>query len=538
MAGLVLLNLPIELILRILHELDLPSLVRCRQICTLLRDKIDGDVVLQYKIELVTHGMEDSPQNALTVSDRLQRLQRHTEAWRSIRCTSSDEVHMGGRVGMMALEMRGGVLAHLLSSNTGDRKIGMTFTQLPSELRGIPHRTWNLTDLGTDVTYCTMDPSQDLLVLVGPLRSRENDSEYTLHLRKLSSGETHPEALLERLQYLTSIGDDWTHRVRVTVFGDYLGLLVGNEYRRQYEVVIWEWKTGLVVLNIEFSSECDFAFVSPRQILILSVRPSQPHPDGTDTPKRLALTAVDFKTAPCMRYKFEDVQFTCEFEYPPLATSGSIWKLSLSSDPPPGWTPPSDPQAKVPFHKGRYERLLVVSIRYFTGTQDSDDPISHFIPLVAIRPLLEDSVSSVGRRIPWEEWGPRQTRMCLVEPGVNILGGSDFWVYAMSHVFLIQKSAETRTIVIWNFDQLAVRKEYGKSIGKEGGMNATPSFNFSSAAIQYGVFREPVNTSLPFQRWELDFQESRVNRTLVPFLSEDSVILMDGGVDKYRVLNF
>ena len=64
-------------------------------------------------------------------------------------------MHAGG-----VWELYGGVLAQ------GTSPRGLTFTQLPSKLRGIEQKTWALDDVGVKIRDFGMDPAQDLLAIV------------------------------------------------------------------------------------------------------------------------------------------------------------------------------------------------------------------------------------------------------------------------------------------------------------------------------------------------------------------------------------
>ena len=62
-------------------------------------------------------------------------------------------------------ELAGGVLAHGLPSEDVPR--GLAFVELPSVALNMPGRTWQHNDLGVPIRDFTMDPSQDLIVVIG-----------------------------------------------------------------------------------------------------------------------------------------------------------------------------------------------------------------------------------------------------------------------------------------------------------------------------------------------------------------------------------
>ncbi|TFK45308.1 hypothetical protein OE88DRAFT_1740408 [Heliocybe sulcata] len=148
--------IPSELVVIILQELDLPTLIRCKSVCSGLKRLIDDSVILQYKIELAVAGMEDGPPSSIDVSERLRRLRSYTKAWRGMAfAPDEEEIAFDGY-----WELCGGVLA------TSDGDSTLMFTKLPGPARGITLREWEIEDVGFPIRDFKMDPSQDLLVML------------------------------------------------------------------------------------------------------------------------------------------------------------------------------------------------------------------------------------------------------------------------------------------------------------------------------------------------------------------------------------
>ena len=101
--------------------------------------------------------MQDGLSSALTPVQRLAALRTRQLAWHSLAWSARSEQLMGGGG---YWELYGGVLAGCESSRT------LVFRQLPSLIRGIPDKEWSIPDLDFDVDDFTMDPAQDLLVVV------------------------------------------------------------------------------------------------------------------------------------------------------------------------------------------------------------------------------------------------------------------------------------------------------------------------------------------------------------------------------------
>lgn len=129
------------------------------EVCHHLRNIIHEASSLQYTIELGANGLENGPSScSLNHADRLQRLLDYEKAWGDLKWTSDTVIPMtnGG-----IWELSGSVLAQ---STVG--RESLVFTQLPSKFRDIKQRQWTLDISQYNVRDFTMDPSQDLLVLV------------------------------------------------------------------------------------------------------------------------------------------------------------------------------------------------------------------------------------------------------------------------------------------------------------------------------------------------------------------------------------
>ena len=113
--------------------------------------------------------MEDNPLNTSTKENKLPQVKRYEEAWLSL---TDEDVSRSEFVwnlpGAPAWDLARGIL----SLCAGPRTI--QFRQLPSSVRGIPERTWEL-DLDFDIVDFTIDPGQDLMVAIEVTSATECD---------------------------------------------------------------------------------------------------------------------------------------------------------------------------------------------------------------------------------------------------------------------------------------------------------------------------------------------------------------------------
>lgn len=129
---------------------------------------------MQYNVELEIGGLMDGPPSAAfptTPTDRLARLQQHQAAW----------AHLAWAPRTMAVsaergpswELASSVLGQSISQTPGKLDVRrIAFARLPRGTRGgdgaqgSALKEWTLGGFGFDVRDFTLDPEQDLLVLV------------------------------------------------------------------------------------------------------------------------------------------------------------------------------------------------------------------------------------------------------------------------------------------------------------------------------------------------------------------------------------
>ncbi|TFK83634.1 hypothetical protein K466DRAFT_602698 [Polyporus arcularius HHB13444] len=74
-------ELATELLTKILSELNVGDLTRCKRVCRRLNELVITDLSLLYKMELDLAGMIDGPAGGADLRVRLERLRARNEAW-------------------------------------------------------------------------------------------------------------------------------------------------------------------------------------------------------------------------------------------------------------------------------------------------------------------------------------------------------------------------------------------------------------------------------------------------------------------------
>src|SRR6266702_5425562 len=126
-----------------------------------MADVIRGSALLQYQLELGRCGMDDGPLNTLSIPERRERLQAYDGAWKSLRWSACiDVLNIPDNTYNKVSIAPGGILTFI-----SGRESKITFVQIPSNLRGISMRQWELS-FSLLPRACALDPSEDILVVL------------------------------------------------------------------------------------------------------------------------------------------------------------------------------------------------------------------------------------------------------------------------------------------------------------------------------------------------------------------------------------
>jgi len=119
--------------------------------------------VIQYDVELEVSGILDGGSSStLSVADRLTELKTVEHNWAHLKFRA---IYTTTKPWSRLWELFGGVLAFGTAGQL-DVVTGLSFTELPSVVRGTEPRTWEHRDMGVNIRDFGMEPSQDLAVLV------------------------------------------------------------------------------------------------------------------------------------------------------------------------------------------------------------------------------------------------------------------------------------------------------------------------------------------------------------------------------------
>ncbi|CAL1702699.1 unnamed protein product [Somion occarium] len=497
------LDLPDELLIYVLNALRFNDLLKCRQLCKRLDIIIQNETILRYKVELALNGMEDNPTVAMPIIDRFRILKEYHEAWEKLDFKRDYILDMNSDG---VWELSCGVLCQARGRRT------LVFRQLPSVLRGIKERAWELEDIGVDIRDFSMDPAQDLLVVV-----ETHNASQRIHLRTMCTGEVHPSVFRPAvINYTPNLS---TRLYTIKICSDYVGIAFTSTSQITQELAVWNWKTGELRMAVSGHNVSAYSFLTQDHLLLARM--------SIDA----ELLVVDLGTASPELTPMEEMEYICSFRLPDVEPGSAIFRAELRADPAP-WS--LHPTLAAPFQVARDQRVIVLTFTVFHGRFDrsmyflicGDHLLSHFKTVPA-------ACSKLG--IDWIEWGPQASRVLTYVPGYDSV-----WVcntYGSSFVNGFRPGFQ---IYIMDLNQVAIRKLRAE---RNDVMNESPVPNSSSWVLQDNALvleHSTFRTSLPIRMrsWALNLGVNETYEAVM--ISEDCIIFVDlSNVAKtrYRILS-
>ncbi|THU80925.1 hypothetical protein K435DRAFT_972563 [Dendrothele bispora CBS 962.96] len=319
----------------------------------------------------------------MSYTARLHLLKSREQAWRTLVPINRHRLQLAHSGAVY--EFSGGVYGNG-KENDQRSTISITLYDLPILESGIQnHQTFSLE--GLDTVDFTMDPSQDLLVLV-TLAPRCSDYIYNLHLRSMGTNDIHPSAaasIFNCMRRPEHIG--WIDgAVRVQISGPLVGFLikevinsVGGHFEGLVEnfstgfryadnlltnALVYNWKHGGPPCVIRHASGIDdFIFLSQRRVLL--VRPN-------------GMFEVYSFSDPGISYNIPILE-AC-YAFPALSEQYSYWYICLSSNPSPGYNPGAGNHGhnKI-YYPSPEERLHACCIYVFQPIQTTVHTVFSFV---------------------------------------------------------------------------------------------------------------------------------------------------------------
>ncbi|KAG1834914.1 hypothetical protein DFJ58DRAFT_821238 [Suillus subalutaceus] len=459
---LTLILLPSELLIEILRHVDGQSISRCSSVCRKLNRVIDSSTELQYHIELALDCMLDGPRSTVTVAERLEQLRTLRRAWTLFEWKKEVQVPMHGGVFAKTSSPAG------IHNQSGPRKFISSWLPSSSD----PGHTLVRKDIGISTRDFAIDPSQDLIALVQCDDDFVNNSSYTdVHIRTISSNVKHPEASSPVIRTLTQ---STMTSAFIQIVDDVIGMMFWMEFENP-RITIWNWKTGQILVDRDGddlpSHISDFSFISNRAYMI-TIR--------TDGGSIQVFTFGE---------KQHEIVHVASLSLPPMKSTHLV-HCTIHTGPFVARCLPN-----TPFWTNQEERMYVLSVQYVQVDMNVPSARPRFFlffknntPLRYIRKYREQGETN-PLEVPWEEWGPRESRMLHHQVPYQWLR----YVHGYRVVFPLQSG----NMQVLDFN---VRKTKRHVFPQQPDSKASIEvIDYPSIILSDGIFSGPVETSLPYR---------------------------------------
>jgi hypothetical protein len=126
-----LLDLPQELLIKILCFLNLQGLISCKLTNHFLHTTIQTSVNIQYRMNLQIHGLTDNPSCSLSTAERLHLLKAREEAWSTLSAKFKSNISVLHQTSSI-YELTGGLLVFGEALHTRAHTKALKYLVLPS----------------------------------------------------------------------------------------------------------------------------------------------------------------------------------------------------------------------------------------------------------------------------------------------------------------------------------------------------------------------------------------------------------------------
>ncbi|KAF9239134.1 hypothetical protein BU15DRAFT_74828 [Melanogaster broomeanus] len=458
-------SLPAELIETVFAEFDVPSLLRCLQVCKLFHAIISQSKHLLYKFELFASHMDDGRHSGLDIASRSKLLESYNQVWREMRWAGYKEVPMERG---LSWDLVGGVLAHVLFD-----RCSISFVQLPCSIKGIPEKNWTI-HLGINIRDFYFDVAQDLLVCIEVIDRKI----CKIHFLALSTGTPHTLACTPTITHQVQRMHVWADpRFIIQICGPRVVILFQDRAYRAFmagDFVVWDWRTGeqeMVCILPSAAFDVQIYLLVYLNALELSLDVLS----ISECQRGLAATPN------CSSLQFADIPCICRFQLPMVR--GDHLDIFIRSEPSP-LAPPS-PSLRVPFSMSQRDCLYVVALRIrvihstrsvvlmalrstFLARANQNHQGGGDVVKCGIdtKSCLDETVpANPSQVIPWRDWGPAGTRILPLDP-------SDSWI-RYTHSTRCTFPTWTNTVLLYDFNPYAVGRHRLPSKSPDGAQDSS-----------------------------------------------------------------
>ncbi|KAG1876399.1 hypothetical protein F4604DRAFT_1622086 [Suillus subluteus] len=511
MTAKTLVQLPSELLHHTLSFLDSHDLVRVRKTCKTLKEVVDDSEMLQYTIDLGYFQMNPggSSEEDVPPAMRRERLRLHDAARQHVEFKLKRTLPLP-MSGLARVDAFGGGIYGSAGENC------IHFVRLPpdaSDSGDLSHsHDWSHPVDTANLANFTFCAAQDLLVVVA--RSPDLRSHaYEIHLKSLTTNDTHPDAAQPFLKALDK--HDIDHKIlntvgcaKVQIIRNYVSMLSWADIANVdalYSIQMWDWKSKKgYQFNLSFPHDIsDYSFITEDKFLVFFTSGS------------MKIYSIDDKS--------KLPQCTATISLPSLVDDFSYTDVFISEHPTPSSMFPefrrSHPSCS--FHPSADDGLIAILV-WVTRTNTDHSLYYRFVvrrsAILELESLYVRTYNQILDSIlPWSMWGPQHTswfRVQLNEDWHTSLCGfrtvESINEFSPHHLAEGPRRLYTRDFnphIAWNYD--AVDKSGWRGRIVPGMMDRTISYPFTEPLGHALTYRETLSEEL-FDVNEIFSDESRI----------------------------
>ncbi|KAF8603932.1 hypothetical protein BDV93DRAFT_544276 [Ceratobasidium sp. AG-I] len=265
--------LPPEVIVIILEKCHYGDILHASETCRKLFDSVSNSVKLQLCIELEAGDFELSnniKRSGRSPNELLAKLRGIRDKWIHLNVSNPHYLEFPRSINTLAnYAPRLGYIPSRINSRVA-----------PVDFRGFDLATHQARIIAIEEPFVqsSVDVSQDLLVLITIRYSSRAIRAFNIHLRTYTDGGLHPLAQLSTWTVHLPFNPDFLQdAINIEVFNDLLAVRFSPIDRSLSDILIWNWRSGVLLNRVTIKRARDFGFLSSNCLSVL--RP-------TSTPER------------------------------------------------------------------------------------------------------------------------------------------------------------------------------------------------------------------------------------------------------------
>ncbi|KAA1474788.1 hypothetical protein DENSPDRAFT_883057 [Dentipellis sp. KUC8613] len=385
--------MPPELLRKIFNELDPVFVATLQRVCHRWRLVIRHDFILQHEAACLRNGLRRGVPQLLDIGERLKIVLHHETAWATLpkysrneafphAQGSPDEVTVKASENVIVEMTKGGFqFSYFISGRLRDRG-----TKSPSSLK----HEWEHGSMD-------IDSSQDLFAWVEyDDGSPHNHGRLVMKVffKDFRRGCNHGQAFTGKYFAYTMPRDSTVIFSKLVIAGDFIAVGSMTEDERRVDrsrspLIVFNWKTGSIILNLYDTWLFDFCFLDEQHLLFYA----RGFRDDTNVSNQDVLLVYNLKTHGPQFTSIKAATYVCGFSMPATTMRGTNYPSLRTSVPLPSLL--ANSLVNIHISNGNYGLRGMTVIGYI-------DILFH---ASSMRRWVAACARGQPRIFNWKEWG-------------------------------------------------------------------------------------------------------------------------------------